>query len=174
MMDAQKYRWKEFSCLSEHNSCVIEFQAFRGNNDEYIVKELVILDLKSGVTNYFLFKAPFPFHNLNEKNSRTNKWLSKFFHHLSWHEGFVEYSELENILIKYCSKYKFIFTSGLEKCEFLSLYVPSRTTVYNIMRKKEQNFPGICIGVRCNKHRFSNCAISNAYGLKATLESEIK
>lgn len=174
MADTHGYRWEQIAPFCEKDSCVIEFQAFRGNDNKYIVKELVILDIKSGVSNYFLFKPPFPFHNLNEKYARTNKWLSKYFHHISWYEGFTDYKELNNILLQYCSKYKQVFTTGLEKCELLSSFAPSEVTIYNIYKQKAENIPGICIGVRCKSHSFSNCAMSNAYSLKTTLTKESK
>lgn len=171
-MNTQEYKWEEMAPFNDNNSCVIEFQAFRGNNNKYIVKELVILDIKSGVTNYFLFKPPFSCQELNGKSVRTNNWLSKYFHHISWHEGFTDYRELQHILVQYCKKYKQVFTSGLEKCELLSLYAPSEVTIYNICRQRERNITGICIGVISNKHTFSNCAMSNAYALRATLQTE--
>lgn len=174
MVSTPMYRWEQISNMEE-SSCVIEFQAFRGNNDEFVVKELVILDVQSGVTNYFLFKQPFPFFNLTTKNAKTNKWLSKYFHHISWYEGFTDYSELENIMIQYCSRYKNIFSSGLEKCEFLSMYAPKNVTIYNICRQKSNcEITGICIGVRYNKHKILNCALSNAYNLKTMLQTNIK
>lgn len=173
-MNTYGYRWEQIAPFGDEDSCIIEFQAFRGNNNKYIVKELVILDVKSGVTNYFLFKPPFPFKHLNKKNARTNRWLSKHFHHITWDEGFVDYRELRNILFQYSNKYKHIFTTGLEKCNLLSSYVSSEVTVYNICRNKEENISGICIGIRCKNHKFLNCAMSNAYSLKATLQRESK
>lgn len=169
-MGTHDYRWDQnLFCLKE--SCVIEFQAFRGNDNKYIVKELVILDVKSGVTNYFLFKPPFPFHNLNKTSARTNSWLSKYFHHIPWQEGFTEYKELQNIFTQYCNNYKNIFTAGLEKCELLSSYSSSKVNIFNITRQKNEIIPGICIGVKCQKHKYHNCAMSNAYNLKTTLHT---
>jgi hypothetical protein len=170
-MDTHMYNWKEIVPLNESRSCIIEFQAFRGNDNKFIVKELVILDVKSGLTNYFLFKPPHPFYYLDEKPLRTNKWLSKYFHHISWNEGYTSYKELPRILKQYCRKYKQIFTTGLEKCDFISLYTPSNVTIYNICRQKERIIPRICMGVRCKNH-ITNCAMSNAFGLRETLQKE--
>jgi len=173
-MDTQGFKWEEIAPYNEKDSCIIEFQAFRGNDNKFLVKELVILDVQLGTANYFLFKPPYPFHNLKEKAKRNNKWLSKYFHHISWYEGFTDYRELKNVLQFYCNKYKYVFTSGLEKSELLSSYAPSEVTVYNVCRQKDENVPGICIGVGCNIHKYSNCAMSNALGLRATLIKESK
>ncbi|WP_221935963.1 hypothetical protein, partial [Klebsiella pneumoniae] len=99
--------------------CVIELQGFRNNSHEFIVKELAIFDIATHVVNYFLFKPPFPFRVLNNKAFRTNRWLTQNFHHLTWDEGFTEYKELTNIMHHYCKQYDEIYTSGLEKSQWI-------------------------------------------------------
>ena len=93
-------------------SCIIEFQAFVGNRNEFIVKELVITDLNTNIMCYFLFKPPFSFKKLSGKAARTNKWLMKNYHHISWNEGFTEYKELDNIMYHYAQQYTIIYTKG--------------------------------------------------------------
>lgn len=150
-------------------SCVIEFQAFRGNTNEFIIKELVILDLQTGVTNYFLFKPPFSFAYLQRKPARTNNWLTNYFHHISWSEGFTEYTELDNIMYFYSDKYKIIYTTGSEKCKWINMFTASR--VHDFCNYKLKSINDICIGVKDEKHKHSNCAMAKSYQLASAVYS---
>lgn len=152
------------------NSCVIEFQAFRGNADEFIIKELVILDLQSGVTNYFLFKPPFSFKYLQKKAARTNKWLINYFHHIPWSDGYTEYNELDNVMYYYCDKYNTIYSTGSEKCKWINMYTSSRVCDYSAYKTKSVS-SSIYIGVKSEKHKHSNCAMANSYQLASALSS---
>ena len=95
--------------------CVVEFQAFRGNDDRFIIKELVILDLLTSIVYQFTFKAPFSFNCLTTKAKITNKWLTKYFHHIGWYEGFISYSNLHSVMNHFCKQFSHIYTRGLEK-----------------------------------------------------------
>ena len=152
-------------------SGVIEFQAFRGNNDRYIVKELVILDLQTCVIYNFLFKPPFTFNNLNSKSKRTNNWLTRNLHHIGWNEGFTSFEEVESIMNHYCSKFARLYTKGLEKCNWIQLH--TTTDVIDVKMDKcfEYEPNNMCILTKDEKHATSHCAVKNAYRLAAFLES---
>jgi hypothetical protein len=151
--------------------CVIELQAFRGNANEFIVKELAILDLQTGAINYFLFKPPFPFKCLHTKPARTNKWVMSHFHHISWSDGNVDYSELDNIMYYYCDKYKTIYTTGSEKCRWINIYTSS-SRIYDCSACKiNKSTVSICIGVKSEKHNHSNCAMAKSLQLASAIYS---
>ena len=134
----------------EQKACVIEMQNYRGNNNEYIVKELAILDLSTDIVNYFLLKPPFPLEWLDQKSLKTYKWLFNYFHHIPWHGGFTTYRELKNILKHYCSQYDTIYTTGLEKANWLKLLTTSTVIDYTLDKKMatKESTTGICIGVK--------------------------
>lgn len=155
--------------------CVIELQAFRGNKDEYIIKELVILDLLTCVVYSFLFKPPFPFKKLNAKAKKTNKWLVKNFHNIEWCEGFTSYKNLENIMYHFCNEFTTIYTKGIEKRDWIQMYTTCR--VINVQMSKDDHFntfENICISVKSKNHRKSQCALKNVYRLAAFLEQTIE
>ena len=158
----------------QSKSCVIEVQSYRGNNNEYIVKELAILDLSTDVVNYFLFKPPFPLEYLDSKSLKTYNWLFNYFHHIPWHEGFTPYGELKNILNHYCSQYELIYTTGLEKANWLKMRTASTVTDYTLDKTiaTKESKSGICIGVKNPKHKYSNCALSKAYRVASQLKKE--
>lgn len=149
--------------------CVIDFQGFRNNADKFIIKELSIYDVSTGVVNYFVFKPPFPFRCLNRKTSKTNDWLSSKFHYISWYEGFTAYKELNNILHHYCQQYEVIYTPGSEKVQFFQRYAPGRVKNITVNPGFQSNFTGLCIGIQNPAHKTANCALSNAFRVGAFL-----
>lgn len=68
-------------------SAVIDFQAFRGLRNEYIVKELAALDLSTGCFTVAFFPPQCELHELDIKTIRTIEWLETSYHHLKWNDG---------------------------------------------------------------------------------------
>ncbi len=151
-------------------ACVIDFQAFRNNEDRFIIKELVILDLLTFVAYPFTFEAPYSFNRLNAKAKITNKWLTKHFHRIHWYEGFISYSNLHSIIFNFCKQYSHIYTRGLEKRNWIQTYTHGQ--VYDITIEKDfNNYLGnICVAARDPKHGQTHCALQNAYRLAAYLK----
>lgn len=159
--------------LYKDASAIVEFQAFRGNDGKFIIKELVILNLSTGVQDYFLFKPPFHFSNLIDKAIKTNSWCTRNHHHISWDEGFTPYEEIDTIMYQYCSIYKTIFSTGLEKCNWIRLYTKSTVIELNISKEVTAMDNNLCVSVRNPLHKSSNCALLRAYCLSLTLDKHL-
>lgn len=160
----QRPRYLNFFDVGE-SSCIIEFQAFRGNLNEFIVKELFMYDINTNTSKYFLFKAPYRFSKLTNKFFRVNNWLINHFHKITWNEGFIEYNKLNDILNSYCKKYETIYTTGNEKCQFLRSYTSANVIDINIPKTNELLVRSPCVHVKDNQHKFSKCAIIKTYSL---------
>ena len=147
--------------------CIVEFQSFIGNSNEFIVKELSILDLDTYVTWNFLFKPPYSFKRLNGKAARTNKWLIKNYHHIAWGEGFIEYTALEDIVKHYCSKFSIIHTTGHKKCAWLQQYTSAEVNIFPVCNKSTNiNIgDGFCLSIRDERHATTKCALIKTYGI---------
>ena len=166
----RKVRFSNNDRIINLKECVIEFQAFRNNNDRYIVKELVILDISTGISNYFLFKPPFALKSCNTKTYRTNKWLINHFHHITWEEGFTDYKEFDNIMYHYCQQFGKIYTTGVEKVKEIQMYTTSTVVDYDISNTTDYfHYSSICFGVKSDKHKFGNCALLKAYRIAASI-----
>ena len=151
---------------SSPKQCIFEFQSFIGNSNEFIVKELCIVDIDTNIMAYFLFKPPYSFKRLSGKAVRTNKWLIKNYHHISCNEGFINYTELDNIVKHYCSKYSLIYTTGCKKANWIQQY--TTTTVINFPLRRdfsESVCEGMCVTVQDVEHQTSNCALLKSYKL---------
>ena len=153
--------------------CIIELQAFRGNKGEFIIKELAFMDLNTNVINHFLFKAPFPFSTLGKRAAKTNRWLMKNFHHITWNEGFIEYSELDTIMIHYCRQYQSAYTSGLEKSKWIERYMSGKCVNHCPVGRYESMVGGFCTSVLSPSHKTKNCVLVRIYALCKTLQKTI-
>lgn len=154
--------------------CIIEFQAFIGNSNEYILKELVIMDLDTNVVNYFLFKPPHSIKKLSFKAIKTNKWLTKNYHHINWNEGFTEYKEVDNVMYHYCSQYNTIYTTGLKKCQFIQQYTTNTVQNYKLNKLQEIDVgEGFCNSVKSTKHKTTNCSLVKAFKVITYLRNNV-
>lgn len=167
-MDKKVHFYDDFI---SRKKCVVEFQAFRNNQNRFIIKELAFFDVRTNVVNYFLFKPPFPFKILNRKTTRINKWLTRNLHHITWEEGFTQYKELDNIMYHYCQQYDEICTTGDEKVKWIQMYCTCNVTNISLDKTYAVELNGLCIGVKSCKHKISNCALSRAYRVGTLLSN---
>lgn len=161
----------------EDKPCVIEFQAFRGNKDEYVVKELVILDLLTYVVYHFMFKPPHAFKKLKSKAKVTNKWLTRNFHHITWDEGFIDYCNVDDVMYHFCSTFNLVYTKGSEKRNWIQKY--ATTNVFDVTKDDRFiasytniNYDNICLASKSKNHREGQCALKNVYSLASFLSQE--
>jgi hypothetical protein len=150
--------------------CVVEFQAFRGNDDRFIIKELVILDLLTSIVYQFMFKAPFSFNCLTTKAKITNTWLTKHFHHIGWYEGFISYSNVHSVMFHFCKQFSHIYTRGQEKKNWIQRYTQGNVFDINVGIDFKYHINNICINAKDPKHGQTHCALYNAYRLASYLE----
>ena len=66
----------------------IDFEAFWTNENEFIIKELCIMNVNNMFYPlHYVFKPTLHWSELTKKAATTNKYLSKYFHKLNWYEG---------------------------------------------------------------------------------------
>lgn len=94
---------------------VVDIQGF--NIPSFTPKEMTISDGER--TSHFLFKPPFPFHELEPNLQRQAAWISKFRHGLRWQSGFVDLSEIDNILLQATDRDNVIYCKGSIQTQYL-------------------------------------------------------
>lgn len=150
--------------INNNKQCIIEFQAFKDNKNDFIVKELVILDLFTNIPYYFLFRPPYSFKDCNIKSRRCNKWLTDNFHHICWNEGFVDYYDLDQIMVHFCKQFNTIYTTGNEKAKWISTYTTSKVVEFNFTKDfRDVKIVHLCNNVENTQHKHLNCALAKAY-----------
>lgn len=134
---------------------VVEFQAFKDNDDNFIIKELAIVG--GSLECQILFKPPYGFHHLNSKAQKTNRWLSRNHHGLRWEEGSIPFNE--GLISALCLPFQCIYTKGREKAEFLKRF---HSDVRVIDGPSIDAMPGIA----CSMGDHKKCAVRTAYTLQ--------
>lgn len=76
----------------------VDIQGFRGNGARFIIKEISIM--KHGVLSTHLFDAPYNYKYLEKKYKNQALWLFYNHHKLSWNDGYIPYSRVEEIIYK--------------------------------------------------------------------------
>lgn len=97
----------------------VDFQGFRGPNNEFLVKEYAALCLQDNHHVAHLFKPKYAWDELTKKNQKTNTWLTKYLHGLKWNSGYLPYDTLEDVILAtlYCAS--IIYVKGKDKKKFL-------------------------------------------------------
>ncbi|KAJ8671820.1 hypothetical protein QAD02_003079 [Eretmocerus hayati] len=98
------------------------------SNNEFIVKEVVIMNSKSeGAYHHWLFDPPCANDDLDFADWTTAEWLTRNHHGLNWDSGVVPYAgvtdHFEHTLIRECELDKpvLINVTGHEKREWLRI-----------------------------------------------------
>lgn len=108
------------------NGCaVVDFEAFKDVNNDFIIKELAVVDVVHGLSRVVLFKPPYAKTKLDRKCTRVADWLEENRHGMAWTGGYVDYAFLVPTITDVCAPYSTVFTKGVEKVRFLSVYHPN-------------------------------------------------
>lgn len=104
--------------MLDNRPVVIDFEAFRYKNKQFVVKELSICGEH---LDHIIFQPPKNFDSLSREQQKSYTWLTKNLHGLHWCTGKYPYTYLNQFLLSVCLRYpqsKF-YTKGLEKKKFL-------------------------------------------------------
>lgn len=101
-------------------SVVIDFQGFKDNRNNFIIKELALQKINNSKeitkpTKHYLFLPPFDFKYLPPKQQKQAAWLKKNHHSFLWRQGVNRYGKLINILQNIAVTCNSIYTKGTEK-----------------------------------------------------------
>ena len=104
---------------------ILDIQGFQKCQNDYIVKELAILEVQdSSMPMVFTFKPPTFWSQLSVDEKCTARWLEMSFHGIRWNSGTIPYDQLSDILHKYLKNAKKIFIKGIQKKKFLTKILP--------------------------------------------------
>lgn len=74
---------------------ILDFQCFKDNNNDYILKEVCALEVHSGtLLMHHIVKSPFNRDFLTQAKLRESYWLTKHCHGLEWDHGDIWYHVL--------------------------------------------------------------------------------
>lgn len=143
---------------------IVDFQAYKKPINDFVIKEIAILNINEEEdTKLYILKPPFEWNLLPTKYKVENKWLENHYLNKKWSDGAVEYGDLVNILKK-LSEAKTVYVKGSQKYEWLKKYL---NNVYNLETSNMLNLAELrklnvfrCNDYTCKKHNLS-CALCN-------------
>lgn len=159
---------------------ILDFQGFKSEKNEFIVKEICIVSRDEGFYELHLFLPPYPFNTLTENVRKQVIWLEKNYHGLFWNSGVKLYDELQDIFEPVGLKGK-VFVKGLEKQKFISqLLSKYPVTVENLedlgcpaLDVLERNASSsILKPCHFNHEGRKHCAYKNCVGILQWLKTE--
>ena len=99
---------------------IIHFSAFdQTGQDDFIVKELAIVNPDSRTLQSWIFKPPFDISELPLTIQLDNDYLSSHIFGLEWSEGDVAYNDMQRVLVAYTKNIDVLFTHGHRRQQFL-------------------------------------------------------
>ena len=114
------------SSSSSKMKYIVDVQGFKITLNEFVFKEVAFVPLEEDPTpSDFLFKPPYAWDKLLDKNKSENRWLEQNFHGLMWRSGNIPYDELKNTLSGVLFGAE-IYVKGLEKSKWLKRFFPDK------------------------------------------------
>lgn len=105
---------------------IVDLQGFKLVEDnEFICKEIAVINIKTDECVSKIFKPPFLWSALSNKNKKNVQWLTKYVHGLEWCSGDVSYDNLMTTIqeLLSISEINKIYVKGLEKLKWLERFV---------------------------------------------------
>lgn len=106
-------------------SVVLDVQGFRGNNKEFIIKEISIVELNKRHVIHAFCKEPYNINELSTARRIEARWLIRNYHGINWTYGHVAYEEIGEVLKSALLSYNTIYVKGCEKKKILEVYLSS-------------------------------------------------
>lgn len=151
---------------------VVDFQAFRNNFNQYIIKECAVVDVDGSFVENWLVAPPYNFYNLSKAKRKESVWLTLNYHGLKWDDGGLCYSSFLDELRTLCKDAQNIFVKGKEKADYLQSILNRNVTDlerYNAPSLKELLKTSKIPLLRCYRHSKQKqyfCALTNVEKLK--------
>ena len=144
------------------NTIFVDLQGFKFNSNDFIAKEIAVVFNSKQYIN-FIIKSPFSLKSLTPQKQKQAKWLTKYFHHINWNDGFISFKSVCRFL-KSNLKYSNIYVKGVEKKKWLENILKQK--VFNIedfgcinFRQLEMKYPNT---LHCTYHQYGVCALRDA------------
>lgn len=121
---------------------IIDMQGFKGDFNNFIVKELAVSLSEAENYNYFI-KSPFAFNKLSTSLQKQSKWLTKNYHKIGWDYGNDELENVVKFLKTNTLNADLIYVKGEEKLKWISEILNTNIVIENIENINCPNFKSL-------------------------------
>ncbi|OXU18301.1 hypothetical protein TSAR_015416 [Trichomalopsis sarcophagae] len=158
---------------------ILDNQGFKGQNGEYIIKELAYIDPNepAAMPQLVTFQPPCSWYNLSNDVKCANLWLKYSFHGLKWSNGDVPYEKVAEVCASLLdlspTRNVIVWVKGAQKKEWMQPYFPH---IYNIedLGCPSLKTPGYRSPVVCTHHLpgwKESCAVQNLCAINKWLRT---
>ncbi len=112
--------------MANSSSYVVDFQAFKNLRNEFILKEVTIIDIVKRVDNNFLIRPPQPYNQIPHKLKKRVDFITNNIHGLEWDSGMIGFRNAVALIkgiLKDASK---IYIKGSERVNYLKKLLPDK------------------------------------------------
>lgn len=153
----------------------VDLQGFKNQFNDFIVKEIYILS--KNFKFHEIIKSPHSYEILSTSEKIQVNWLRDNYHGLSWNDGYITVSELQNTIIPIL-RGKIILVKGLEKVSWLkSICRGAEMRIINLentgcnlqLHKAFDEMEGnekVCSRHKKIKSNIAHCAVKNVWMMK--------
>lgn len=148
-------------------NAVVDLQGFKGENNEFIVKEVAAL-IHKYFNVHFIIKPPYRINYLPSELQRQARWLTKNYHGIAWEDGWSTFEDAIKI-VSNALQNKTVYVKGEEKKQWLEKFLQKKPfAIYNL---DDLGYPTLqrlknCYATpRCLSHS-GHCALQNVYLLQ--------
>ena len=99
---------------------IVDFQAFKDDCNNFILKEISIVSVHSHIFTHCIIRSPFHIEELSSKKRSEVKWLTRNYHGIHWHEGYVNPDDAIQLLLETTKDASLILSKGCERAKFLN------------------------------------------------------
>ena len=153
---------------------IIDVQGFQYGKDNFLCREIAILNVDNGVWQHRFITFPLDMSHYNSTVLKHMEWYTEHLHGLEWsHKEWsittIRYEQITEFIRKCigCYEGEEILVKGLEK----KIWLERLLRMNNIIDLHEQGCPAIedlklfLRSNHCNQHLYnnSNCALENVY-----------
>ena len=169
-------------CAISSPPVIVDIQCFKDDQNEYILKEVCVLEAESGILlMHHIVKPPYDRAELSDEKLRESYWLTKYCHGLQWDQGDIPFYKLLCKLTDCLANRSIVYVKGREKKEYIKR---NHVTHYNTTNVIDVTAIG-CGSIdsinnlmstnilRCCNHKSSStdtrCALTNCVAIRGWL-----
>lgn len=158
---------------------IVDVQGFKKPIDEFVLKELSIIEVKGDEYEplTLLLKPPCAWTALPEQYKIMNSWLQRNYHGITWNSGDISDQVAAKRIRDILKHARTIFVKGLEKKRWIARFMKRSLSTIVDMESLDcpslQKLPTILSTIGCPHHANMskyNCADANVKSLKMWLK----
>lgn len=141
----------------------VDLQGFRGENKQFIPKEVAVISADGNNLAIFILKPPENYAKQSYNVKKSIKYLENKHHGLAWTSGSVNFEEFHTEVARILENFEKVYVKGQEKKEVLSFLNKTVVNLEDLECPSLKVLKKRTVAVRCLNHNIREpfCALEN-------------